>query len=119
MEATAPSAEHVDDLPYQKEPEIKRFLSVGASSKKLPGGGMGFGNLMSADILAEKRLKKVHHDDKREKKEKSSVLHAEPSESPSTKKTKAPKTVRKHCSKAFHFLLHLFLAYHRIIHSHC
>ena len=61
---------------------------------------MGFGNLISADILAEKRLKKVHHDDKKEKKEKSSVLHAEPSKSPSTVKTKAPATVRKHCSKA-------------------
>ena len=99
MEATAPSAEHVDDLSAKEEPEIKRSSSVGASSKKIPGGGMGlYGNL--ADILAEKRLKKVHHDDKREKKEKSSVLHAEPSMSPSTVKTKAPVAVRKHCSKA-------------------
>lgn len=100
MEATAPSAEHVDGLLDEEEAEIKRSSSVGASSKKLPGGGMGFGNLISADILAEKRLKKVHHDDKKEKKEKSSVLHAEPSKSPSTVKTKAPATVRKHCSKA-------------------
>ena len=100
VEATAPSAEHLDGLLDEEEPEIKRSSSVGASSKKLPGGGMGFGNLISADILAEKRLKKVHHDDKKEKKEKSSVLHAEPSKSPSTVKTKAPATVRKHRSKA-------------------
>ena len=52
MQATAPSAEHVDDLSAKEEPEIKRSSSVGASSKKLPGGGMGFGNLISADILA-------------------------------------------------------------------
>ena len=97
MEATAPSVEHLDGLLDEEEAEIKRSSSVGASSKKLPGGGMGFGNLISADILAEKRLKKVHHDDK---KEKSSVLHAEPSKSPSTVKTKAPATVRKHFSKA-------------------
>ena len=103
MEATAPIAEHVDDLLHEEEPELKRFPSVGASSKKLPGGGMGFGNLISADILAEKRLKKVHHDDKKEKKEKSSVLHTEPSKSPPTKKTKAPVAVRKHCSKASSF----------------
>ena len=103
MEATAPIAEHVDDLSYEEEPEIKRFPSVGASSKKLPGGGMGFGNLISVDILAEQRLKKVHHDDKKEKKEKSSVLHAELSKSPSTVKTKAPAAVRKHCSKASSF----------------
>ena len=104
MEATAPIAEHVDDLSCEEKPEIKRFPSVGASSKKLPGGGMGFGNLISADILAEiRRLKKVHHDDKKEKNEKSSVLHAEPSKSPSTKKTKASAAVRKHCSKASSF----------------
>lgn len=95
VEATAPSVEHLDGLLDEEEAEIKRSSSVGASSKKLPGGGMGFGNLISADILAEKRLKKVHHDDKKEKKEKSSVLHAEPSKSPSTVKTKAPATSAK------------------------
>ena len=103
MEATASVAEPVDDLSYEEEPEIKRFPSVGASSKKLPGGGMGFGSLISVGILAEKRLKKVHHDDKIEKNEKSSVLLAEPRKSPSTKKTKAPAAVRKHCSKASSF----------------
>ena len=103
MKATAPSAEHVDDLWAKEEPEIKGSSSVGASSKKLPRVGMGFGNLILADILAEKTLKKVHHDDKREEKEKSSVLHAEPSKSSSTVKTKAPVAVRKHCSKASSF----------------
>ena len=118
MKATAPSAEHVDDLSAKEEPEIKRSSSVGASSKKLPGGGMGFGNLILADILAEITLKKVHHDDKREEKEKSSVPHAEPSKSSSTVKTKAPVAVRNIVPKLLHFLLHLCLAYHRIIHSH-
>ena len=103
MEATAPVAEPVDDLSYEEEPQIKRFPSVGASSKKLPGGVMGFGSLISVGILAEKGLKKVHHDDKIEKNEKSSVLLAEPRKSPSTKKTKAPVAVRKHCSKASSF----------------
>lgn len=51
----------------------KRHSSIGKSSKHLFGGGMGFGNLINADILAEKRLKKVHHDEKKpEKKEKAS-----------------------------------------------
>ena len=103
MEATAPSVEHLDGLLDEEEAEIKRSSSVGASSKKLPGGGTGFGNLISADILAEKTLKKVHHDDKREEKEKSFVFHAEPSKSSSTVKTKAPVAVRKHCSKASSF----------------
>ncbi|KAL9968627.1 hypothetical protein ACROYT_G020739 [Oculina patagonica] len=47
----------------------KRHSSIG-KSKNLFGGGMGFGNLINPNILAEKRLKKVHHDEKKEKKEK-------------------------------------------------
>ena len=94
----APRNEHVDGLIDEEDTAIKRTSSIGAAAKKLPGGGMGFGNLINPNILAEKKLKKVHHDDKREKKskpeEKSSVPPAEPNKSP-TVKTKAP-VVRKH-----------------------
>ena len=53
---------------------------------------MGFGNLISADILAEKRLKKVHHDEKKEKKDKPEERNvpAEPSKAAATAKGKAP-----------------------------
>lgn len=44
----------------------KRHSSIG-KSKHLFGGGMGFGNLINAGILAEKKLKKVHHDEKKDK----------------------------------------------------
>ena len=94
-----PSSENVDGFFDEEEVEVKRHPSVGASAKKLPGGGMGFGNLINANILAEKKLKKVHHDVKGEKKakpeEKGSVTSAEPSK-PSTTKTKAPALVKKH-----------------------
>ena len=102
MEAVVPeketiSPEHVDGTTDEEEPEMKRHSSIGAASKKLPGGGMGFGNLINPNILAEKKLKKVHHDEKREKKakpeEKSSVTTTEPSK-PTTVKTKTP-VVRK------------------------
>lgn len=95
-EAT-PRNEHVDGLIDEEENVMKRTSSIGAAAKKLPGGGMGFGNLINPNILAEKKLKKVHHDDKREKKskpeEKSSVPRAEPSK-PSTVKTKAPVSAK-------------------------
>ena len=53
---------------------------------------MGFGNLISADILAEKRLKKVHHDEKKEKKDKPEERNvpAEPNKAAATAKGKAP-----------------------------
>lgn len=96
-EEATPRNEHVDGLIDEEENVMKRTSSIGAAAKKLPGGGMGFGNLINPNILAEKKLKKVHHDDKREKKskpeEKSSIPRAEPSK-PSTVKTKAP-VVRK------------------------
>lgn len=71
----------------------KRHPSAGKSSKHLFGGGMGFGNLINADILAEKRLKKVHHDEKKpEKKEKASEENVPTASSKGTAigKTKAP-----------------------------
>ena len=46
----------------------KRHSSIG-KSKHLFGGGMGFGNLINAGILAEKKLKKVHRDEKKYKHE--------------------------------------------------
>ena len=51
----------------------KRHSSIG-KSKNLFGGGMGFGNLVNPNILAEKRLKKVHHDETKEKPEEKNVL---------------------------------------------
>ena len=51
----------------------RRHSSIG-KSKNLLGGGMGFGNLINPNILAEKRLKKVHHDEKKDKPEGKNVL---------------------------------------------
>lgn len=51
----------------------KRHSSTG-KMKNLLGGGMGFGNLINPNILAEKRLKKVHHDEKKDKPEEKNVL---------------------------------------------
>ena len=51
----------------------KRHSSIG-KSKNLFGGGMGFGNLVNPNILAEKRLKKVHHDETKDKPEEKNVL---------------------------------------------
>jgi len=90
------SSEHLDGTLENEEPETKRRSSFGAAAKKLPGGGMGFGNLINPNILAEKKLKKVHHDERDKKgkpEEKKSVPASEPSK-PSTVKTKAP-AVRK------------------------
>ena len=53
---------------------------------------MGFGNLINPNILAEKKLKKVHQDEKRENKgktEETFVPTTEPSK-PSLVKTKTP-----------------------------
>ena len=75
----------------------KRHSSFGAAAKKLPGGGMGFGNLINPNILAEKKLKKVHHDEKKEKKGKSELEENSAPVTEPSKKTKAP-VVRKHCT---------------------
>ncbi|XP_068755634.1 uncharacterized protein [Montipora capricornis] len=80
---------HVND---DEESGIKRSSNFGAAAKKLPGGGMGFGNLINPNILAEKKLKKVHQDEKRENKgktEEAFVPTTEPSK-PSLVKTKTP-----------------------------
>ncbi|XP_068698264.1 uncharacterized protein [Montipora foliosa] len=80
---------HVND---DEESGIKRTSNFGAAAKKLPGGGMGFGNLINPKILAEKKLKKVHQDEKRENKgktEEAFVSTTEPSK-PSLVKTKTP-----------------------------
>ncbi|XP_068755636.1 CD2-associated protein-like [Montipora capricornis] len=80
---------HVND---DEESGIKRSSSFGAAAKKLPGGGMGFGNLINPNILAEKKLKNVHEDEKRESKgktEEAFVLTTKPSK-PSLVKTKTP-----------------------------
>ena len=79
-----------------------RHSSIGAAAKKLPGGGMGFGNLINPNILAGKKLKKVHHDEKREKKgkpeEENSVPSTEPPSKPSTVKTKTPVVRKQNCT---------------------
>ena len=64
----------------------KRHSGV-EKAKQLPGGGMGFGNLVNPDILA-KKLKKVHHDEKKEKKDKleDKNVPAEPSKTAATAK---------------------------------
>lgn len=69
----------------------KRHSSIG-KSKNLLGGGMGFGNLINPNILAEKKLKKVHHDEKKEKKEKSEEknIPSDTGKGAATGKTKAP-----------------------------
>lgn len=74
----------------------KRHSSIG-KSKNLPGGGMGFGNLINANILAEKKLKKVHHDEKKEKKDKPEEknVFTDVGKGEATGKAKAP-LVRQH-----------------------
>ena len=66
----------------------KRHSSIG-KSKNLLGGGMGFGNLINPNILAEKRLKKVHHDEKKDKPEEKNVL-TDVGKGEVTGKTKTP-----------------------------
>ena len=66
----------------------KRHSSIG-KSKNLFGGGMGFGNLINPNILAEKRLKKVHHDEKKDKPEEKTV-HTDAGKGEVTGKTKTP-----------------------------
>ena len=63
-------------------------------SKKLRGGGMEFGNLINPNILAEKRLKKVHLDIKKDKSEEKNVL-TDVGKGEVTGKTKTP-LVRHH-----------------------
>lgn len=85
--------EYGDGLIDEEEPGIKRSSSIGAAAKKLPGGGMGFGNLINQNILAGKKLKKVHQDDRKETKsktEEASASTSEPPSKPSFGKTKAP-----------------------------
>ena len=85
--------EYGDGLIDEEEPGIKRSSSIGAAAKKLPGGGMGFGNLINQNILAGKKLKKVHQDDRKETKSKTEEASAPTSEPPSKSsfgKTKAP-----------------------------
>jgi len=55
---------------------------------------MGFGNLINPNILAEKKLKKVHHDEKKDKSEEKNV-HTDVGKSEETGKTKTP-LVRQH-----------------------
>ena len=50
---------------------------------------MGFGNLINPNILAEKRLKKVHHDEKKDKPEEKNVL-TDVGKGEVTGKTKTP-----------------------------
>ena len=50
----------------QEDGDNKRHSGI-LPSKKLPGGAVGFGNLINPDMLA-KRLNKVHHDEKKEEK---------------------------------------------------
>ena len=85
--------EYGDGLIDEEEIGIKRSSSIGAAAKKLPAGGMGFGNLINQNILAGKKLKKVHQDDKKETKSKTEEALAPTSEPPSKSsfgKTKAP-----------------------------
>lgn len=92
-EKKAAKNESVDGFIDEEEPGIKRSSSIGAAAKKLPGGGMGFGNLINPNILAEKKLKKVHQDEKKETKSKTDEALAPTTESPSKPpfgKTKAP-----------------------------
>ena len=55
---------------------------------------MGFGNLINPNILAEKRLKKVHHDEKKDKLEEKN-LHSDVGKGEVTGKAKTP-LVRQH-----------------------
>lgn len=89
--------EYGDGLIDEEEPGIKRSSSIGAAAKKLPGGGMGFGNLINQNILAGKKLKKVHQDDRKETKSKTEEASAPTSEPPSKSsfgKTKAPMSAK-------------------------
>lgn len=67
----------------------KRHSSTG-KAKQLPGGGMGFGNLINANILAEKKLKKVHPDEKKEKKDKFEERNVSAEPSKTVAAAKAP-----------------------------
>lgn len=72
----------------------KRHSGLG-KPKSLFGGGMGFGNLINPNILAEKRLKKVHHDEKKDKPEEKNVP-TDVGKGEVTGKTKTPSLVRQH-----------------------
>ena len=65
---------------------------------------MGFGNLVNPNILAEKRLKRVQHDEKKEKKdkpeEKNTPTEAGKAATAAAGKTKAP-LVRQHVLSSF------------------
>lgn len=71
----------------------KRHSGLG-KPKSLFGGGMGFGNLINPNILAEKRLKKVHHDEKKDKPEEKNVP-TDVGKGEVTGKTKTPSLVRQ------------------------
>ena len=51
---------------------------------------MGFGNLINANILAEKKLKKVHPDEKKEKKDKFEERNVSAEPSKTVAAAKAP-----------------------------
>ena len=64
---------------------------------------MGFGNLINQNILAGKKLKKVHQDDRKETKSKTEEASASTSEPPSKSsfgKTKAPMVRFSICLRA-------------------
>ena len=73
---------------------LSKIHSRIGKSKNLLEGGMGFGNLINPNILAGKRLKKVHLDKKMDKPEEKNVL-TDVGKGEVTGKTKTP-LVRHH-----------------------